>query len=93
MRQVNLPRDVIALASLFVFGALMSGTTALALLLPGSALAWIWRLNPRAHEAFGAMGSLSIALMSVVCLACALCARGLIAYLLTRKVRSAFRNH
>jgi hypothetical protein len=60
MRQVRLPSGVISLASLFVFGALMSGTTALALLLPGSALAWIWRLNPRAHEALDAMGPWSV---------------------------------
>jgi hypothetical protein len=74
---LGLPAGVIALSGFFVFGATMSFLTCIALLFSGSRLEPMWRLNPQAHEAFLQMGSWAIGLMAVVCLACALSARGL----------------
>ena len=55
----------------------MAGVTVLALLVPGSALEAIWRLNPQAHAAFLTMGPWAIVLMAVVTAACAGSAGGL----------------
>jgi len=55
----------------------MSGLTVLLLLVPGSALDVLWRLNPRAHEAFAAMGLPALLLMIVICSACITTAVGL----------------
>ncbi len=70
------PVGITALSLFFVFGALMSGLTFLMLLFPGSVLEPLWRLNPRAHEGFAAMGPWAVLLMLVVCLACAVAAVG-----------------
>lgn len=47
------------------------------LLFPGSVLEPMWRLNPRAREAFGGMGIWAVVLLLTVSLACALASRGL----------------
>lgn len=66
-----------ALAIFFLFGAVMSGATAVALLTPGGPLEPLWRLNPAAREAFRPMGVGAVVLMATVCVACALSAVGL----------------
>jgi hypothetical protein len=65
------------LAIFFAFGACMCGLTVGLLLFPCSALDWLWRLNPEAHAAFQWIGRLSILLMAIVGVACALAAIGL----------------
>ena len=71
------PFGLTALSGFFVFGAAMSGLTCFLLLFPGSRLDSVWRLNPEAREAFQSMGMWAVALMAIVCAACALAARGL----------------
>src|SRR5262245_61121413 len=65
------------LSLFFVFGALAAGLAALMLLVPGTSLDVLWRLNPRAHEGFTRMGHSGVLLMSIVCLPCAMAAVGL----------------
>lgn len=71
------PGGVTALSLFFGAGAGISFTSCLSLLLPGSLLEPMWRLNPRARNAFAGMGAWAVVLLSTVCLACALCAVGL----------------
>ena len=71
------PAGITALSLFFIFGATMSGLAALMLLFPGSVLESLWRINPRAHESFTAIGSWAVLLMSVVCVGCATAALGL----------------
>jgi hypothetical protein len=73
------PRGVTALACLFVFGTLASGLSVVSLLNPGGLLEPVWRLNPRAHEAFSRMGTWAPLLLGTVCLACAASAYGFFA--------------
>jgi len=68
---------VIWLALFFTFGAAMSLLAALALLLPGSVLQNVWRLNPEAQVGLAALGSWAVVLMLVVSVACGLSAVGL----------------
>jgi len=70
------PPGVTALAYLFVLGTLTSGLSFISLLTPGGPLEPMWRLNPRAHEAFSRMGSLALLLLGTVCIACAASAYG-----------------
>lgn len=72
------PRGITALSAFFGFGALASGVSAVSLLLPGSALEPLWRLNPRAHRDFVRMDGWSPVLLAVVCLACAAAAYGFV---------------
>ncbi len=65
------------LALFFAFGACMCALTIWLLLFPGGALDSLWRLNPEAHAAFQRIGGLSILLMVIVGVACALAAIGL----------------
>jgi hypothetical protein len=65
------------LALFFAFGACMCALTIGLLLFPGSALDSLWRLNPDAHAAFQRIGGLSILLMAILGVACALAAIGL----------------
>src|SRR5438094_8950061 len=65
------------LALFFAFGACMCALTIWLLLFPGSPLDSLWRLNPDAHAAFQWIGGLSILLMVIVGVACALAALGL----------------
>lgn len=71
------PPGLLALGTFFAVGALIAGVTAVALLVPGSGLEPIWRLNPQAHDSLRVMGSWAVALMVVVAIACALSAVGL----------------
>ena len=71
------PRIVSALGIFFACGAAISALSFLALLLSGSFLAPMWRLNPRAHEQLAAMGVWGMLLMAVVSVACALASYGL----------------
>ena len=71
------PIGVTALSIFFWVGAVISFITAVSLLFPGSFLELLWRLNPRAREAFTGIGSWAILLMSTVCVACAMAAAGL----------------
>ena len=66
------------LAAFFAFGALMAGSTALALLFPGSPLEALWSLKPDARRGFESLGApASIALMAAVSLASGAAAAGL----------------
>lgn len=71
------PAGITALAVFFAAGALVSATSCASLLTPGGPLEPMWRVNPRAHPAFARMGFWAPLLLSVVCVACALAARGL----------------
>lgn len=71
------PADVTALSIFFIFGACMSFISFASLLFPGSFLEPVWRLNPRAHEAFAGMGAWAVVLMCVVSASCAAAAAGL----------------
>src|SRR5437868_13588451 len=77
MPWTNRPIGTTLLALFFIFGAGMASLTALMLLFPGSILEPLWRLNPRAHEGFGAMGAWAVLLMLTVATACAVAAAGL----------------
>jgi len=68
----------VTLLSLFcVFGTLMASLTAVMLLFPGSILDSLWRLNPRAHEGFAALGLWAVLLMALVASGCVTVAFGL----------------
>jgi hypothetical protein len=71
------PGGVAALAVFFGLGALISLASCVSLLNPGSLLEPMWRLNPRAREAFDRMGPMSLVLLAAVCAACASAAIGL----------------
>ncbi len=71
------PVGITALSIFFFFGAAVSFTASVSLLFPGSLLEPMWRLNPRAREAFAGMGAWSVVLMCAVCAACASAAVGL----------------
>lgn len=71
------PPGVTAIILFFLFGAVISGLTALMVTFPGSFLDAVWRLNPRARDAFTAMGFRAVLLMIVVCSACLTSAVGL----------------
>ena len=70
------PLGITALGAFFVFGTLASGLSAVTLLFPNGPLEPMWRLNPRAHEAFSHMGLSAPLLLGAVCLACAAAAFG-----------------
>lgn len=71
------PRGIGALAIFFCLGCLISATSAVALLFPGGVLEPMWRLNPRAREAFAGMGPWAIALLLLVSVACGAASLGL----------------
>jgi hypothetical protein len=75
--QIKRPAGITTLSFFFVFGTVASGLAALMLLVPGSLLDVLWRLNPHAHEAFLKIGHLAAYLMSAVCLTCACASLGL----------------
>lgn len=77
MTHVKRPAGINALSLFFVFGAVISGLAAVMLLFPGSVLEPMWRLNPRAHEGFAAIGPWAVMLMAVVCVACVAAGFGL----------------
>jgi hypothetical protein len=71
------PAGITLLSLFFVFGTLASGLAAVMLIMPGTSVDVLWRLNPHAHEGFIEMGRWSVFVMSNVCLACASAAWGL----------------
>jgi hypothetical protein len=71
------PRGITALSLFFGFGAVMAFTSLVALLFPGGFLEPMWRLNPRAREAFAGMGGWALLLMAAVSAACAFASAGL----------------
>ena len=71
------PVGIAILSFFFVFGTLASGLATAMLMMPGTSMDVLWRLNPHAHEGFTAMGRWSVVGMSTVCLACASAAWGL----------------
>src|SRR5437899_2510885 len=71
------PLGIALVSFFFVFGALASALVAFILLLPGTPLDALWRLNPHAREGFGPMGLWAVLLMFMVCVACAAAALGL----------------
>jgi hypothetical protein len=73
------PRGVTALSAFFAFGTLASGLSAVSLLTPAGPLEPLWRLNPRAHEAFAKMGAWAPLLLGAVSIACAAAAYGFLA--------------
>ena len=66
-----------ALAGFFAAGAAISLISCVSLAFPGSALEPMWRVNPRAREAFASLGSWAILLLAAVSIACAVSAVGL----------------
>lgn len=74
----RLPAGVLAIAGLFAVGVLASGASCLALLFPESALSNVWCLNPQAGTELRALGWPAVALMTAVCVACALACSGLL---------------
>ena len=77
MTYPNRPPGINALGLFFLFGAVISGLAAVMLMFPGTVLEPLWRLNPRAHEGFAAMGLWAVFLMLVVSGACATAVLGL----------------
>ncbi|HEY7112030.1 MAG TPA: hypothetical protein VIA45_03775 [Thermoanaerobaculia bacterium] len=71
------PAGIAALAGFFTAGAGLSLLAALSLATPGGPLEPMWRLKPRAREAFASMDGAAILLMAAVSAACALSAVGL----------------
>jgi hypothetical protein len=71
------PWGITALSIFFGVGAAISFTSFVALLFPGGWLEPMWRLNPRARDAFASMGPWALVLMAVVSAACASASRGL----------------
>jgi len=66
-----------ALSFFFAFGACASGFSVVTLLLPGSPLDVLWRVNPDGHAALRKAGALGVVLMAVVCAVCVATSRGL----------------
>lgn len=74
----RLPIGMKLLVAFFVFGTCACTVTVAALLLPGSWLDVVWRVNPEARVGFQESGRpLSVLLMFVVGSACAMAALGL----------------
>jgi len=70
------PIDVTLLAVFFLLAAIISVASFASLVWPGP-LDFIWRINPKAHQAFVAMGRSAIVLLAIVGVACALSFVGL----------------
>jgi len=78
MRTTNTrPLVVPVLIGLFAIGTVASLIAVITLTFPGSFLDLAWRVNPHAREGFSRIGAWSVALMSVVFVACLLTAIGL----------------
>ena len=71
------PRALSALSGFFAFGTLVSGTSAVSLAWPGSALEPMWRLTPDARAALARLGPWAVPLLLTVAAACAGSAAGL----------------
>ena len=71
------PRGIALLSVFFGAGAIISAIAAISLLVPGGALEFLWRLNPRAQAALTDVGAWAAVLLGVVSVACASTAIGL----------------
>lgn len=71
------PWPITVLSTFFLVGAVLSLTSSVSLLLPGSFLEPIWRLNTRAHDSMIRLGLGGVVLMFVVSVSCAAAAVGL----------------
>jgi hypothetical protein len=71
------PAGIKALSILFVFGAFMSGMSAILLLFPGSIVDGTSNAGTQPQQGFSGMGSWTLPLMTLVCLACIAAAVGL----------------
>lgn len=74
------PKGITAFAIFFALSALVSLTSLVSLSFlsgPGGPLEPMWRLNPRAHEAFGRMGAFAFLLMATLFVACGFTSLGL----------------
>jgi hypothetical protein len=71
------PWGITALSVFFLIGAAISLTASVSLLLPGSFLKWMWRINPRAHENLNSLGLWAAFLMLTVSMFCAAASLGL----------------
>jgi hypothetical protein len=71
------PAGVTAMAVFFAASTLISFVSALALLVPETALDGIWRLNPDAHEALIDAGRWGIGILFMASVGCAVAATGL----------------
>jgi len=71
------PAGITALSLFFVFGAVMSGATAVMLATPGGPLDPVWRIRPAAREELAPLGGWGVLLMATVSLACVAAAVGL----------------
>jgi len=74
---MNRPFGITAISIFYSFGALMAALSAAMLLLPGTGLDRLWRLNPQAQLGLTALGPGGVMLMLAVCAACAWAALGL----------------
>ena len=71
------PWGITALSVFFLAGAAISLTASVSLLLPGSSLKWMWRINPRALESLTSLGFWAVILMLTVSMFCAAASLGL----------------
>jgi uncharacterized membrane protein (DUF2068 family) len=71
------PLAVTLISLFFVFGATMSALATFLLLVPGTILDTLWRLNPRARAEFSAMPHQAALLMMVIYMACLAAGHGL----------------
>ncbi|HEX9800612.1 MAG TPA: hypothetical protein VGC00_10645 [Thermoanaerobaculia bacterium] len=70
-------RGLAALALFFLVGGIASLAAGLSLLVPGSFLEPMWRLNPRGREGLAALGGWGVTLMLTVSAACGAAGAGL----------------
>lgn len=77
MKLLKRPRGITALSILFLAGALVSLTASASLLLPGSIIEPMWRVNPRAYEHLSELGPSAASLLFAVSICCAMAAIGL----------------
>lgn len=75
--RISRPAGVMALSLFFAAGSMVSFTAGLSLVFAGGRLEWVWRINPRAREAFSGIGEWAVLLLLAVCASCALAALGL----------------
>lgn len=75
-RSQKRPLGITALVGFFSIGTLISLTAAFSLLIPGSVLEPIWRINPQAREQFASIGGWSPVILFTVSLVCGAAARG-----------------
>jgi hypothetical protein len=71
------PLLLILLSLFFGFGVFASGTATLLLLIPGTPLDILWRVNPRGYQGFITMGNWSLLLLLSICALCGTAAAGL----------------